>query len=77
MASIETAYTATQTEAMCDDAVVNVDTDEANKEIHITLTDTTGAVTMGAVYDALNTAFATVATNEFIGRNTANFVISA
>lgn len=76
MAAIETSYTAVQTEAMCDDAVVNVDTDEAKKEIHITLTDTTGAVTMGAVYDALNSQFATVATDDFIARNTANFVIS-
>ena len=77
MAAIETAYTATQTEAMCDDAVVNPDTDEQDKEIHITLTDTTGAVTMGAVYDALNTAFDTVATNDVVARNSAVFVITA
>jgi len=77
MASIETAYTATQTEAMCDDAVVNVDTDELNKEIHITIQDRTGSVTMGAIYDALNTQFATVATNDVVARNSAVFVITA
>lgn len=77
MAAIETAYTATQTEAMCDDAVVNPDTDEQDKEIHITLQDQTGAVTMGAVYDALNTAFDTVATNDVVARNSAVFVITA
>ena len=77
MPAIETAYTPTQTEAMCDDAVVNVGTDELNKEVHITIQDRTGSVTMGAVYDALNAQFATVATDDFIGRNTANFVISA
>ena len=77
MAAIQTAYTATQTEAMCDDAVVNPDTDEQDKEIHIVLQDRTGEVTMGAVYDALNSAFGTVATDDFIARNSANFVISA
>ena len=77
MPAIETAFTAVQTEAMCDDTVNNVDTDELNKEIHIVIQDRTGAVTMGAVYDALNSAFATVSTDDFIGRNTANFVISA
>jgi len=77
MAAIETAYTAAETEAMCDDAVVNPDTDEQDKEIHITLQDQTGEVTMRVVYDALNTAFDTVATNDVVARNSAVFVITA
>lgn len=77
MASIETAYTATQTEAFCDDTSLNPSLTETDGEIHITIQNRDGTITMGSVYDALNAAYATVACNQEPARNTGVFVVSA
>ena len=77
MAAIETAYSAAQTEAQCDDVSSNQSNTSDDAEFHIVIQDRTNAITMGDIYDALNTEFATVAADKKVARNSATFVISS
>jgi len=76
MAATDTAYTAAQTEAQCDSVTLNTSNTSEDAEFHIVIQDRTNAITMASIYDALNTAYGTVAADKQVARNTATFVIS-
>lgn len=76
MAAIETRFTAAETAAMCDDTSSNQSNTSDDAEFHIVIQDRTNAITMGTIYDALDTEFGTVAADKQIARNSGTFVIS-
>lgn len=81
MAQIETAYTATQTEAFFDDELgsgatggLNPDVSEAGLEFHLTLIfddHDSGNYDLSDIYDMLNANYATVACDKIPTRNSA------
>ena len=77
MAAIETTFTATECAAQCDDTSSNQSNTSDDAEFHIVIQDRTNAITMGTIYDALDTEFGTVACNKKVANNGGIFVISA
>ncbi len=77
MANIETVFTQAETEAMMDDAVRNPTSNEADAEVHITLTFRGTTMNPNTLYNAIQGLGTVVRADKVPGRGNYSFVVSA